>query len=407
MHRVRAVHDVIKHTVDVSAGLSTSELTSSEPEKFLTLEDHKRVQDKLRDLLTSVCDYCHERLAALVSTQSDKQTIISSQIVELSVIVEGFTELCEKVCGSRSPALKAAFKIQAGNYVNKFHNERKNNLLSLLDTERWNIAEVPPKFQVFVDRLASGSVVKSMPSSPVENGTMSNLFEKPANGLKIGSQEYVTVGTVLMLIKLVSEYCVCACDLPLLAPTIGKHLANLLRTFNSRSYKLILCADALKTAGLNTITTMNIALMSRALQLVLWLIPHIRAHFSSLCSDPLVSLDEVERDVGYHIRELETKVLSIMNCVLSDQINVWDAKPPVPSQAFRNISKRLTKLHETVRTILPEEQVRNFKWRCIVLSESNFLKDPFIKTNKGDFNFFKNRLYFHYFSSYVKSEKCF
>lgn len=106
VHRVQAVHDVIKHTVDVSAGLSTSELTTTEAEKFLTLEDHKRVQEKLRDLLTSVCDYCHERLAALVSTQSDKQTIISAQIVDLSTIVESFTELCENVCGSRSPALK-------------------------------------------------------------------------------------------------------------------------------------------------------------------------------------------------------------------------------------------------------------------------------------------------------------
>ncbi|KAI4460664.1 vacuolar protein sorting 54 [Holotrichia oblita] len=356
VQRVKAVHDVIKHTAEMSAGFPVHNDYRPNTDKFLSLEEFGRVEVKLRDLLASVCDYCHERLASLVSTQSDKQSITANQIMELSDIVENFTDLCEKICGRQSPALKAAFKIQAGNYVHKFHSSRKHKLTLLLDAERWKTAEVPAEFQLLVDKIASGEPLKSIPSSPVEDNNK-KLLNRVANSLKIGNQEYVTVGTVLILIRLVSEYCVCAYDLPILAVVVGRNLAELLRTFNSRSCQLVLGAGALRTAGLKTITSTNLALTSRALQLVLWLIPHVRAHFSSISNDMISSLDAVERDIGNHIQQLENKILSIMNILLGDQLNEWDAKPPVPSKAFRNVSRHLTKLYEAVGPVLPEEQV--------------------------------------------------
>ncbi|KAJ8927450.1 hypothetical protein NQ314_020121 [Rhamnusium bicolor] len=202
------------------------------------------------------------------------------------------------------------------------------------------------------------SIIKSLPGSPTEEDITTNKYDSnPAAALKVGLQKYYTVGTVLILIRLVSEYCVCSYDLQLLAPVIGRHLAELLRTFNSRSCQLVLGAGALRTAGLKTITSTNLALASRSLQLVLWMIPHIRAHFNALMSESLGGFDVVEKDIGHHIQQLETKVLSIMNALLGDQLNEWDAKPPVPSKQFRNISRHLTKLHEAVSSVLPEEQV--------------------------------------------------
>lgn len=357
---MRAVHDVIKETAASSAGLqSDSDLTMRDMDHFLTLEEHGKVEVKLKDLLISVCDYCNERLASLVSTQTDKQTITAAQVTELSDVVEKFTEMCEKVCGRQSAALKAAFKIQAGNYVHKFHSQRKNKLTLLLDTERWKVAEVPTEIQILIDKLALGSVIKTLPDSPTEEDMTTNRYDsKPAPCLKVGSQDYYTVGTVLILIRLVSEYCVCAYDLQLLAPVIGRNLAELLRTFNSRSCQLVLGAGALRTAGLKTITSTNLALTSRSLQLVLWMIPHVRVHFNVLMGESLGSFDIVEKDIGHHIQQLETKVLSIMSSLLGDQLNEWDAKPPVPSKQFRNISRHLTKLHEAVSSVLPEEQVK-------------------------------------------------
>jgi vacuolar protein sorting-associated protein 54 len=50
-------------------------------------------------------------------------------------------------------------------------------------------------------------------------------------------------------------------------------------------------------------------------------------------------LEGVEKDINSHVQEIEGKVLSIINNLISLQLNQWDARPPVPSQAFRIISR--------------------------------------------------------------------
>lgn len=151
---MKAVHDVIKETAAASAGIQTNCELDQTAEHFLSNEDYIRVENKLKDLLTSICDYCNERLASLISTQSDNQSVTASQITELSVVVENFTNMCESICGRQSAALKAAFKIHAGNYIHKFHNQRKTKLTMLLDAERWKSAEVPSEIQILVDKLS-------------------------------------------------------------------------------------------------------------------------------------------------------------------------------------------------------------------------------------------------------------
>ena len=54
--------------------------------------------------------------------------------------------------------------------------------------------------------------------------------------------------------------------------------------FNSRTCQLILGAGALQLVGLKTITTKNLALASRCLQLVVHFLPIVRLHFTSRLS---------------------------------------------------------------------------------------------------------------------------
>jgi len=49
--------------------------------------------------------------------------------------------------------------------------------------------------------------------------------------------------------------------------------------------------------------------------------------------------DDVQKDVNNHVHKIESKVLSIISNLITVQLNQWDARPPVPSQAFRNISR--------------------------------------------------------------------
>ncbi|XP_021939639.1 vacuolar protein sorting-associated protein 54 [Zootermopsis nevadensis] len=445
VHRVKAVHDVMRQAADVSAGKvpeSSENLASgidvpsqihmsvvSDPsDSFLSLEEHGRVVGKLRDLLTSVCDYAHERVAQLLSVplhapaseQRDKsntsqkevrsgekqgqtQNTLShgaywlvdkataSQICDLARVIDTFTEQCEKVSSKTSTALRSAFKVQASKFVQRFHHDRKTKLSLILDSERWKQADVPAEFQRLVTYISdTGKFSLTRRETEPEAGD-----RKPSHELMVGEEKYAVVGTVLLLLKMVAEYCVCAADLTVMAPNLCRHLAELLQLFNSRCCQLILGAGAIHVAGLKTITTTNLALASRALQLLLWLIPHVKNHFQEVFETHhqtqqhpyrnigvggINQFDGVEKDVNSHVYEIESKVLSIISNLITVQMSQWDARPPVPSQAFRNISRHLTKLHEAVSNILPETQVQEL-YRTVNATFKDKLREQLMKMN--------------------------
>jgi len=60
---------------------------------------------------------------------------------------------------------------------------------------------------------------------------------------------------------------------------------------------------------------------------------------TSSISGGVALLDSVERDIRAHVREIEGKILIIVDNLLGGQISKWTARPPVPSKSFRNISR--------------------------------------------------------------------
>jgi len=138
----------MKDTADLSAGrLCDGSFDESVPDRLLTREEHSRVITKLCDMITSVCDYCHERMGNLLSAgasekdkfHNDKDKIIADvsqnkledkdyhtwndknswlseratavQVCQLANMVEEFTHTCEKLCGKQCTALRSAFKV--------------------------------------------------------------------------------------------------------------------------------------------------------------------------------------------------------------------------------------------------------------------------------------------------------
>lgn len=86
--------------------------------------------------------------------------------------------------------------------------------------------------------------------------------------------------TVLLLINIVAEYCVRAEDITLSASSLLRYVTELLHSFNSRSCRLVLGGEAVSDkTGKKKITSANLALLLRALQLLLWLVPKIQVHF--------------------------------------------------------------------------------------------------------------------------------
>lgn len=275
--------------------------------------------------------------------------------------------------------------MQASRFANRFHSERKQKLALLLDSERWRQVDIPNEFQKIIERMANNDF--STPSKNAENlnatlnghhivGYSENNYTSAAVGspqaspvLLVEGKPFCLVGAALLLVQMLSEYCRCALRLRIVAGFLSRNVVDLLRTFNSRSCQLIIGAGAMRVAGLKTITSTNLALVSRALQLVLWLLPKIKAHFQSLDSNSVTGFDSITKDFHGHIKEIENKIYGIVTERVSMQLEQWDARPPIPSQSFRNISRHLVKLHEAIAPILPEQQIhaiygvvhRNFK----------------------------------------------
>lgn len=313
----------------------------------------------LQELLYSASDVTHDRCVKLLTARAKDgslERLTSAEFVSLSQAVEGFVKDTEQLCGRRSVSLRGALQSQANRFVHRFHEERKNKLGLLLDNERWKQAEVPAEFQDLVNSIADGKI--SLPERKLSGPD----DRKPAEFLLVSGQKYAVVGTVLLLIRMFLEYCQCVNDIPSIATDMLTRLSDLLKHFNSRSCQLVLGAGALQVVGLKTITTKNLALASRCLQLVVHYIPIIRAHFETKLQPKQFSVlrhfDHITKDYNDHISEISAKLVAIMDSLFEKVLSKYEVKAPMPSACFRNVCKQMSKMHEAIYELLPEEQTQ-------------------------------------------------
>ena len=139
---------------------------------------------------------------------------------------------------------------------------------AVLDSERWRQAEVSPELQTSVDAFLGPSDASAGSSSADKK-----------DSIVIKGQSYVVVGAALFFLPQLLEYCNCVDNLPTAAPDLLTRLVELLKTFNSRTCQLVLGAGALPLVGLKTISSRNLALASRSLQLIALFIPLLKDHF--------------------------------------------------------------------------------------------------------------------------------
>lgn len=337
---------------------SVSGFMSGESTMPSDLELH-RIVNNLKELLFSASDISHDRCVKVLTARAKDgslERLTSAEFVALSQAVEAFARDTEELCGRRSVSLRGALQSQANRFVHRFHEERKTKLSLLLDNERWKQAEVPAEFQDLVESIANGRI--SLPERKIPGPDE----KKPAEFLLVNGQKYAVVGTVLLLIRIFLEYCQCVNDIPSIATDMLTRLSDLLKHFNSRSCQLVLGAGALQVVGLKTITTKNLALASRCLQLVVHYIPVIRAHFENKLQPKQFSVlrhfDHITKDYNDHVAEISAKLVAIMDSMFEKSLSKYEVKAPMPSGCFRHVCKQMTKMHEAIHELLPEEQTQ-------------------------------------------------
>ncbi|GAB1295846.1 Vacuolar protein sorting-associated protein 54 [Apodemus speciosus] len=347
-----------KEQTSTSATPGGIDIIVSEDMRLTDLELGK-LASNIQELLCNASDVCHDRAVKFLMSRAKDgflEKLNSTEFIALSRLMETFIVDTEQICGRKSTSLLGALQSQANKFVNRFHEERRTKLSLLLDNERWKQADVPAEFQDLVDSIADGKI-----ALPEKKPAVSEE-RKPADVLIVEGHQYAVVGTVLLLIRIILEYCQCVDNIPSVTTDMLTRLTDLLKYFNSRSCQLVLGAGALQVVGLKTITTKNLALSSRCLQLIVHYIPVIRAHFEARLPPKQWSMlrhfDHITKDYHDHIAEISAKLVAIMDSLFDKLLSKYEVKAPVPSPCFRNICKQMTKMHEAIFDLLPEEQTQ-------------------------------------------------
>ncbi|KAL7991338.1 hypothetical protein Chor_015594 [Crotalus horridus] len=310
-----------KEQTSSSVTLGGVEIMIGEDIKLSELE-LGRLANNIQELLYSASDICHDRSVKFLMARAKDgflEKLNSTEFVALSRLMETFILDTEHICGRKSMSLRGALQSQANRFVNRFHEERKTKLSLLLDNERWKQADVPAEFQDLVDSISYGKIAlpEKKAGAPEER--------KPADFLIVDGQKYAVVGTVLLLIRIILEYCQCVDNIP-------------------------------------SIVTDMLTRLSDLLKLIVYYIPVIRAHFEARLQPKQFSMlrhfDHITKDYHDHIAEISTKLVAIMDTLFDKLLSKYEVKAPVPSMCFRNICKQMAKMHEAIYDLLPEEQTQ-------------------------------------------------
>ena len=116
------------------------------------LQDADFVKSKdfptLLPVLYSFIDFCTEKTEA-------KGPLLQHLKEEFEISAGGLKKFC--FCTKFVPKIANSSKAETNRYLNKFHEERRQRLTLLLDSEEWRAAEVPRELQEAVDAvLAQG-----------------------------------------------------------------------------------------------------------------------------------------------------------------------------------------------------------------------------------------------------------
>ncbi|ELK14667.1 Vacuolar protein sorting-associated protein 54 [Pteropus alecto] len=281
-----------------------------------------KLANTIQELVYSASDICHDRAVKFLMSRAKDgflEKLNSTEFITLSRLMETFILDTEQICGRKSMSLLGALQSQANKFVNRFHEERKTKLSLLLDNERWKQADVPAEFQDLVDSISDGKI--ALP----EKKSGATEERKPAEVLIVEGQQYAVVGTVLLLIRIILEYCQCVDNIP-------------------------------------SITTDMLTRLSDLLKLIVHYIPVIRAHFEARLQPKQYSMlrhfDHITKDYHDHIAEISAKLVAIMDSLFDKLLSKYEVKAPVPSACFRNICKQMAKMHEAIFDLLPEEQTQ-------------------------------------------------
>lgn len=398
-----SIVDLIASCGQSPNGLLTSSETLTENDapavERLSLDDSVRLLTVLEDIL----EYSeHSPSRCLPNSAQLNGSIATEPLMSVIDVTD------DRSGKSRMSSLTRIIFHLTRRVVTRFHTDRLSKLELVLNQERWQAVPVPVCVQQLVtqafgdEKLGDlGTKLIACDRPPQSPTSRHRLSLKPMFGstggldvlgrdgqvnsyLVLSGERFVVVGTVLMLLPILVDYCNLGEQLPCKPGSVFEvidRVAELLNTFNSRTCQLVLGAEARRWADLQTISARNLALAFRSLQLVVQCFPILRLrlenltksctsnmnwpdHSSSHNRNPKDPLRHVERLFREHIGQITDKLFNLLSNRMQDRLSVWYIRPPTPSPEFRVICRALSRVAEMTNDVLPEDTLTSILLRA-------------------------------------------
>lgn len=344
--------------------------------------------------------------------ESNFEKLLATEFNNLSKLVENFSNGFSDICERNSLNLLSLLQRQTEEFVNKFHGERKRRVELCLDIEQWKmVEEVPDDIQRMITHLVdehktisdlilleeqnlvsdykklvgskhldissqfdSSTNAKMIPCEPGSSSTnnilqpnsqspISNLTKRERNLIKANGTSFVIVNSVIILLHTVMDYCKCCQEIRPLSKELMGCLLQILQLFNNKTFALVNKAGALAkeaSGGLKNITARSLILSQRSLKLIILIMPALHEHFARILvdDDRLRRFDEIKFNYEDHAAQVPGRIVYLVRDVIEAALRDWEAKPPVPSAQFTEISQHLVRLHDNIQDALPTKELK-------------------------------------------------
>lgn len=291
----------------------------------------------LSSLLGEAVDAVQQQIAKVVRVRSQQTSELPPvDFLRFFTLHRLFVDECEAISGRSGLALKSVVDNQIKDYVSTFTNSQKQNLVSVMDADRWDAKDFGDQENALLSRVTGSSTAEiavwtdscviwqqasdgsERVKSNVPNGTSSTLSKDKVRSATIDEQKFILPESGMAILRLIETFQHLTAGIPGMAVEIASSLLDCLKLFNSRSSQLILGAGATRSAGLKNITTKHLALSSQSLGFVISLVPYVREFYrrqlpSSSTSQIMSDFDKVKRLFQEHQNSIHEKLVDIMN----------------------------------------------------------------------------------------------
>ncbi|KAH8640984.1 Vps54-domain-containing protein [Alternaria alternata] len=375
----------------------------------------------MSSLLGQAVDAAQTQITKLLKVRSEATANLPlERFLRYFHICRLFADECEAVSGRSGTALKGVVNTHINDFVSKFGDFEKQELVKAMDSDRWEPKDFDAQDTEALARLLKG--MESDPASWAETGDLLRDIEKPTtngtsaqtNGTSedkpkeknkttipavVDEEKYTISESSTVVLRGIERFEILVSAMPSMTSEVSTSLCDYIKLFNSRLCQLILGAGAMQSAGLKNINTKHLAIASQTLSFIIAILPYIRECFrrrtaSASNKSSIGEFDNVKRllyDQQNQIHEKLTGILSGRAKVHMRSLKKveWDTDAEVNkdvSPSMESLTKDTVTMHKVINKYLSEIQVRMIMgpvFESYREEVGNVIKEAAVKTPGG------------------------